>query len=426
MSPASADLPDWRDGPVAVLGCGVSGQGAGALLRSRGAWVNFFDERGGNGVSADFDQRAAEAHDLVVYSPGFPPDHPWLARARAAGARVLGELDFASIYWPGAVVAVTGTNGKTTLTEFLVHALTRAGADAFAAGNVGRPLSRFFEDGCHTGVAVCEVSSFQAESLESLSPQAVLWTNFAEDHLERHGSMERYFAAKWRLVERLRRPCLLVGASVAEWAERLGYDLPGHTVVVDERLAPPPDSVFASGPQRENYAIAWAYWERERHDPAILEAAARDFTLSPHRLQFVAERAGTRCWDDSKATNFAAAEAALASMQGPVLWIAGGKDKGGDLNAFAARVAPRVNAAFLMGETACALGRALSTHGVPTRTFASLEEAVAAAAIEAKPGANILLSPGFASLDQFSGYAERGERFARAVLSLKQDQAEAT
>ncbi|HVT74392.1 MAG TPA: Mur ligase family protein, partial [Lacunisphaera sp.] len=180
--------------PVAVFGAGVSGLGVRELLARIGGVGEVYDEHAA-AASSRFTPEHAARHGLVVYSPGFAPRHPWLAIARAAGCRCLGELDFASLFWPGELLAITGTNGKTTLTEFLAHALALAGRPAHVAGNVGYPLSRFVvEQAGRAGIAVCEVSSFQAETLEFLRPSAVLWTNFAEDHLERHAGMDDYFA----------------------------------------------------------------------------------------------------------------------------------------------------------------------------------------------------------------------------------------
>jgi len=421
MPGLSPRIPDLRRSPVAVLGNGVSGQGAAALLRRQGAWVNVFDERGGDRVRQDFSEREAARHRVVVFSPGFRHDHPWLERARAAGAQLYGELDFASMFWQGGLIAVTGSNGKSTLTTFLVEAFRKAGSPAFAAGNVGFPLSRFHEArGADGATAVCEVSSFQAENLRALRPQAVLWTNFAEDHLDRHGSMRQYFAAKWTLVERLSRPRLFVGSSVAEWAGRLGYRLPPYAVTVDEGAERgPAGTVFERPPQSRNYTLARAFWNHDRMDFGALEAAARGFSLSPHRLAVVAEIDGVRYWDDSVATNFAAAEAALESVPGPVVWIAGGRSKGGDLQAFADRVAWRFHAVVVMGESAAALEEAFARHPVSVLRAESLLGAVERARELCPKGGSVLFSPAFASFDLFKNYVDRGEQFRRAVLGLK-------
>src|SRR5579871_1895597 len=160
--------------PVAVLGAGVSGRAVAGLLGRIGARSVLFDQKGGEGIAADF-VSAAQGHSLVVFSPGFAPGHPWLAAARAAGATCLGELDFAALCWSGRVVAITGTNGKTTLTEFLTHALRATGLTAHATGNIGHPFSQLVADtsgGTKDTFAICEVSSFQAEPLRHFHAEA--------------------------------------------------------------------------------------------------------------------------------------------------------------------------------------------------------------------------------------------------------------
>ncbi|MGE9294694.1 MAG: UDP-N-acetylmuramoyl-L-alanine--D-glutamate ligase, partial [Puniceicoccales bacterium] len=324
----------------------------------------------------------------------------------------------------GGLIAITGTNGKSTLTEFLVHALQATGSEAFAAGNVGFPLSRFFESNRdETATAVCEVSSFQAENLRAFRPQALLWTNVSEDHLDRHGSMRGYFAAKWRLVERLSRPRLFIGPSVAKWAGRLGYQLPPFTVVVNEdESCGPEGSPFAMPPQSRNYALAKAFWDHDCLELGALEEAAKTFKLSPHRLAVVAEFGGVRFWNDSVATNFSAAEAALASVPEPVVWIGGGRNKGGDMTAFAERIAHHFHAAVLLGESSESLADLLTTHGARVARVTSLELAVKQAQDLCPSGGSVLFSPGFASFDMFKNYADRGEQYCRAVLGLKASQ----
>ncbi len=197
-------------GPVAVLGGGVSGSAAVRLLEALGLAAVVYDAKG-----VAFSASAAKRHPLVVYSPGFRPDHPWLGWARAARADCWGELDFAARFWQGRIVAVTGTNGKTTLTEFLQHALRAAGRTAWAAGNIGRAFCSVVAEtdgGTPEAMAICEVSSFQAETLRHLRASATLWTNIAEDHLERHADMAEYFAAKAELARR--SDALYAGTSV--------------------------------------------------------------------------------------------------------------------------------------------------------------------------------------------------------------------
>jgi UDP-N-acetylmuramoylalanine--D-glutamate ligase len=398
--------------PVAILGGGASGQGARALVAALGGTSATYDARG-----AEFTAAAAASHGLVVFSPGFAPDHPWLARAAAAGAILVGEVDFAALCWRGRIVAITGTNGKTTLTEFLAHALLAIGREAAATGNIGRAFSGVAAaaGGRPDAIAVCEVSSFQAETLRHFRAEAALWTNFAEDHLERHRSLKAYFAAKDRLAEL--SGTVFAGSSVRAFAEP---GEPRPNIIWVPTAGQPADpalagTVFADYPQRENFLLAAAWWRAAGLDPAALYAAARTFRLGRHRLARVAEVDGVTFWNDSKATNFHAVEAALARFPRPVLLIAGGRAKGGDLAGFARRIAPRVRRAFLIGETGPALAAELAAAGVPAVLCPGLGEAVRRAADEAGPGDQVLLSPGFASFDQFKGYEDRGDQFEQAV-----------
>ncbi len=421
IPPPSATITALLARPVAVLGAGVSGQGVLELLSVIGGRGVLYDENAGKAVRK-FTAQEAAGHSLVVFSPGFSPDHPWLAAAHAAGCTCLGELDFASLFWRGDLVAITGTNGKTTLTEFLAHALTAAGRRARATGNVGYPLSRFVvEQTGRTDIAVCEVSSFQAETLQHLRPTATLWTNFAEDHLERHPGMAAYFSAKWRLLERTPPDAVMVGSSVQSHALSSGHALPPSAGLATE--GQPSDArltgtVFAGYPQRENFLLAAAWWRHAGLPEFSLYAAAQSFQLGSHRLGRVGEKRGVTFWNDSKATNFHAVEAALATFAGPVLWIGGGKAKGGDLAGFVHRIARHIRHAFLIGETQSALSGLCREVRVPATACASLAEAVGSAFGLAAAGDHIVLSPGFASFDMFCGYDDRGRQFEALVGNL--------
>jgi len=422
--------------PVAILGGGVSGVGVTALLAALGAESAIYDAK-----ATPFSARAAKAHRLVVFSPGFSPEHPWLALAREAGCECMSEVDFASAFWRGPVIAVTGTNGKTTLTEFLTHALRGGGREAYATGNIGHAFAELvagLEGGSKETIAVCEVSSFQAETMKRFRADATLWTNFSEDHLERHPGLESYFAAKWNLVLRTKRvqeqtaagrehgagarnAGILVGSSVRRWAEKLGRPLPAGAAVetegqpADARLA---GTVFAEYPQRENFLLAAAWWRAAGLPEDVLFEAARTYRVGPHRLARVTEHEGVVYWNDSKATNFHAVEAALARFEKPVVLIAGGKGKGGDLAGVVHRVAPRVKHVLLIGETSAELAFHCAAARVAHTNCATLAEAAQRAAELAERGDNVLLSPGFASFDMFRGYAERGEQFEQLVREI--------
>jgi UDP-N-acetylmuramoylalanine--D-glutamate ligase len=406
--------------PAAILGDGVSGRAMAAALAAAGRAREVYDARG---PLARFGPEEAARHDLVLLSPGFAQNHPWVLAARRAGCLCLGELDFAALLWDGPAVAVTGTNGKTTLVEFLAFAHKRAGRDAVACGNIGLPLTTVALEAPGGLLPVVEVSSFQAEDLRHFAPEAVLWTNLDEDHLDRHGDMESYFRAKHKLVERLLPAgILVVGESVEAHARALGIGLPADTLVArrsDAEGRVPPGSAFDTWPQRENWALAARYWEARGLPADALADAARLFRAAPHRLRKVAEAGLVEFWNDSKGTNFHATLAALAEFDCPVRWIGGGKWKGGDLRRFAERLAPRLERAHLVGETGPELLGLLGELGKPCELHATLEEAVIAAGREAAAVRTVvLLSPGFASLDMFRGYAERGHVFERAAQGL--------
>ncbi|MFT3782336.1 MAG: UDP-N-acetylmuramoyl-L-alanine--D-glutamate ligase [Nibricoccus sp.] len=410
--------------PVAVLGGGVSGRAVCALLAKLEAKAVLFDEKQ-DGAHREFTPAEAAAHRLVIFSPGFRPDHRWLVTARISGCMLLGELDFAALFWRGTVIAITGTNGKTTLTEFLTHALRSIKRDAKATGNVGYSFSQLVVDeegGVFDDVAVCEVSSFQAETLVHFRADATLWTNFAEDHLERHPGMRGYFEAKWRLLDRTLGGVVLAGSSVQKYAIECGRALPAEACVATEDQ---PADVLLSGtifehyPQRENFILAAAWWRHAGLPETALYAAAQSFKLGRHRLARVAIKGGVHYWNDSKATNFHAVEAALAGFAAPVCVILGGRGKGGDIASFVARIAPKLKHAFIIGETAHTLAEACAARKVPHTVCATLADAVKNAAATAAPGENVLLSPGFASFDMFRSYEDRGDQFEQIVASLK-------
>jgi len=404
--------------PVAIFGAGVSGEGTGLLLRRLGVPGIVYDAKLRHFTPAD-----AAGHHLVIVSPGFAPDHPWVRLAEEAGVPWVGELDFASIFWRGRLVAITGTNGKTTLTEFLVHALTATGENARVTGNIGLPFSQLVTDseGGEGQIAVCEVSSFQAETLRHFRADATLWTNFAEDHLERHKDLKAYFNAKWNLVNFTPAQAFFAGASVQRHARNYGRTIEGASAVpsegapADARLA---GTVFAQYPQRENFELAAAWWRASGREEKLLFTAARTFRLGRHRLSPVGEHDGVAFWNDSKATNFHAVEAALAGFAQPVVVILGGKPKGGDLAAFVKRIAPQVKHACLIGETAAELAAYCRAYQVAHTACTSLADAVKCAAGQAARGEAVVLSPGFASFDMFRNYEDRGDQFEQLVREL--------
>ncbi|MBK1876582.1 UDP-N-acetylmuramoyl-L-alanine--D-glutamate ligase [Pelagicoccus mobilis] len=426
MSVGTAELPEWLSScagsPVAIFGRASSGQAASNLLEGLGYECHVFDERSDDARWRSFDAKEAELHKLVVCSPGFAADHPWLQAAKAAGCKIVPELDLGASLWKGPIVVITGTNGKTTLTEFLTSAFNSAGMEAYACGNIGRPISSLIADDYNReAIAVCEVSSFQAELTNHVHADYLLWTNFDEDHLDRHGSLKTYFECKYSLAELQRGSVFLFDQSVLDFGAEFGKTLP-ESGLVDSSLKSEElgvcGTIFESLPERYTYLIARSLWLRMGLEEDELIEAANNFQKSPHRMELIENRDGVSYWDDSKSTNFHSVFGALERFENPVVWIGGGKRKGGDLQRFVARLTPSLSSAHLIGETASELAAAFTEHELPVRVYPDLESAVAGATDQAQSGTNILLSPGFASLDMFDGYSQRGEAFRRAISHL--------
>lgn len=405
------------DCPVAILGMGGSGRAVAALLDARGHPWEGFDERRESGYPDTFS--VSRGWEKVIVSPGLPAGHRWVTAARAAGLEVIGEWGWAAEQWPGEMWAVTGTNGKTTLTLLLEALVRKQGRAVRVAGNIGLPLSRsLLEQPPRTDeLLICEVSSFQAANPGGASPEITFWTNFAEDHLDWHGTREAYLAAKVNLLkatERKRGGRSYLGASVER---SLGENNTFRTAEV----CPDPDGAlveetpFARWPQRENAALAYAWWRSAGGVDEAFRDVLRSFRLPPHRLSICLERAGVTFWDDSKATNFAATEAALAGFPEPVRWLGGGKDKGDIPGRLVEMILNNVKAAYLFGETGPLLRKLFAAKGVPCQYFDGLEAAVKGVVNDAEAGEHVVLSPGFSSLDQFSGYAARGKAFREAL-----------
>ena len=410
----------------AIFGAGLSAQAARRLAKAKGLSVVLIDEAG-EGDQATFEASDLERFQCFVFSPGFEPEHPWRILAEGSTKPCLSEIAFAARYWDGKIIGVTGTNGKSTLTTLLDNALSLIGHVSLAAGNIGYPFSDAVLSDANKSAAyvVLEISSFQAELADGLQLDGLLWTNFAEDHLDRYGSMHRYFRAKAKLFNCLKRDGICaIGSQVADWManQRKAFDscCIAHEVT-ELALQLDKESVFQRLPYSKNFSIAVELWRLMDVAPAALIEAANTFVLPPYRLDVVAECDSVRFWNDSKATNFHATLGALRSINRPIVWIGGGRARGGDIEAFAKQVGSRVDIAILYGEVAERLAKALKSFLEPVHIHKHLDHAITAAAeFAAKiPQANVLFSPGFASYDQFDSFAARGKSFNDRVLSLK-------
>lgn len=410
---------------MAIFGAGLSGQAARRLADRLGHRAVLFDEKPG----ADRDRFTigdVAAFDQFVFSPGFATGHPWRLTALASGKPVRSELAYAAAHWNGPCIGITGTNGKTTATRLLTEALCEAGMRAVSCGNIGLPMSEALLS-CgpeEANVAVVEISSFQAELCEGLSLDALLWTSFAEDHLDRYATMEDYFAAKAQLLDALRPGApLVLGSGVEAALARYGRSAAGACAPISMERALPglrADAPLAGLPHRRNLEVVAAYWLAAGYPMDALLRVADRFELSGHRLERVRERGGIGYWNDSKATNFEAALAAVEALPRPIVWIGGGSPKGGDLPAFARAMSDRVDAAVVYGAAGRPLAEAMSLAPEKVHYIAEFHAAVRAAdrIAASMPGGQVVLSPGFASFDQFASYAERGKSFVSIVLGL--------
>ena len=414
-------LKNWEEMtalPVAVLGRGLSGKSACKLLDRLGWQYRVFDDEG-----IVLTPNKLRSSSIVIVSPGFRPDHPWLVMARKMRVKVFGELDFASCFCPSTITAITGTNGKTTVATLLSHVFNVLGYPAKTAGNIGFPLSELIaEYSDHESHIFLEVSSFQSRMLSCLEAKQGIWTNFAEDHLDYHGSIEDYFKSKLSLMKRCRDK-IFVGKSVQAWARRFCFELPANTELVEPstkgNLHRHSNPFLDTYPQRENLALAKAFTESIGVPEHDFMQACRSYKPESHRLAKIHQIGEVSFWDDSKATNFDAVISACRSIDEPIFWIGGGQSKGGLVDEFARELCHFVDKAFVIGEVGEELAEKINHFGKSAEQCFSLTEAVESAFNEANEKTSVLLSPGFASFDQFTDYSERGKIFNQSVLNLK-------
>ena len=379
-----------------VLGNGRSGRAAAELLRREGAHVVVLD-----GDAA----WPGGMWDMCVTSPGIPLDHPWQTAARAAGVRVISELQLGASRWKGWTLAVTGSKGKSSVVKLIADTLNLAGVSAVPCGNYGTPLCEVVNRGGGEADAwaVVEVSSFQMETTDDFHPDAAAILNLQEDHLDRHGSVAAYHALKRKL---------LAGARLAfdeSSLRSLELDGPASRALLR-------GSYFDNEILRANGLIAIALLRVAGLGDAQIAAGFRAFAPLPHRMQLVAERDGVRYVDDSKATSLAALAAGVAMCGGPVRLIAGGLAKGDNPKTVIPRLRSTVKKVYLIGRCADQFLSAWR-EAVPCEACGTLDRAVEAARRDAVAGETVLLSPGAASFDQFDSYGVRGDAFASFVCA---------
>ncbi len=453
----SAAAKPWFAGSRAlVIGLARSGTAAARLLLRHGADVAGADRRRVEELGVDLeelrrlnvslhfattDPSLLEGRNLVVVSPGVPLDMPLFREAERRGIPIAAEIELGFAVARAPIVAVTGTNGKSTTVELLGAMGRAADRPTEVLGNIGTALSERASEVPPEGLLVVEVSSFQLEACTRFRPNVGVLLNVTPDHLDRHGTLDRYAAIKARLFERqteedfrvqplgearitsLLRPMrskplwfgfadpTADGVWEAEGVLHYRFDGRGGSLVRrDEALLPGPHNT-------ENIAAAAAAALAVGVPVRAVAKALREFRGLPHRLTTVAEIEGVRYVNDSKATNVDALRRALESFPAPITLIAGGRDKDGNFASIAALVLERVRHAVFVGEAIAKLERAWP-H-VRSERAATLEEAVSVARARTPQGGVVLLSPGCASYDMFRNFEERGARFEAAVLEIK-------
>ncbi len=439
---------------IAVMGYGVTGRAAVRYCLSKGAVVmvsdsksekeltreygNYFDQHGisceGGGHSVEFLSKA----DAIIISPGISLLEEVVVELIGQGIPLWGEMQVVGPELNKKVIAVTGTNGKTTVTELIGHILTTAGLKVFTGGNLGTPLFDYLLDPYEVDIFVLELSSFQLESSGGFAPDVSLLTNVSPDHLDWHGGMDGYVAAKAKIfanqlpsniaiingddiVCRELEP--QIGAIVFSFGQANGNNaLIGESKVTVKQensieLYDLSSTDLWDGVGAKNCAAAILAVSQFGVNSEMISEALNSFELKPHRMQKVAELDGVTFINDSKATNTGAVEAALNGLKGGITLIAGGKDKGENYSRLRTTISEKVDHLILIGETATAMAEDFKGC-CPIICCDSLEDAVRRAWKMVKPGDTVLLSPACASFDMFDSYIHRGESFIEAVKAL--------
>jgi UDP-N-acetylmuramoylalanine--D-glutamate ligase len=437
----------YTDQHIAVLGAGLSGSAAALLLKSEGAEVTVLDSAEENkllkstidnlrahgvrvicGAAADED---SSDYQLGIISPGIDPASRLARNFSSCGIDMISELELASWSCDIPIIAITGTNGKTTTTEMLAQMLNACGQRTIACGNIGKPLSEVAREKQPFDVLTVEVSSFQLEGIRTFRPAISLWLNFAPDHLDRYRSVADYRAAKLRIFEnqadsdvavvnaldklpaiRPRKITFSAYTNQADFRVFEGAIIYHGDVVL--RLA---DTKLRGLHNIENLMGTLAAGLARGLSFKQMVPPLCAYEPRPHRCEFVRELAGVDYVNDSKATNLDAVDKALRTQNKPVVLIAGGKDKGFTFDPLRSVVKEKVKSTILIGEMAESISRSWN-GAVKSEIANSLADAVERAHAAAQSGDVVLFSPGTSSFDMFKSYADRGDQFRALVQAL--------
>ena len=440
---------------VLVVGLGKSGVASALFMKKQGARVTVSDTKSGdelrneipvlldNGITVEtggHGDRTFQGQDLIVVSPGVPVDAPPLVQARSLGENVIGEIELAAQFLPGPIVAITGSNGKTTTTTLTGEIMTASGFPALVGGNIGTPAISLAERAKPGTVIVLEISSFQLETIQSFRPKVAVVLNVTPDHLDRHRTFEIYAAAKTRIFENQQsEDCAVLNADDSTcvamsnktraqiyWFSRQN-EVERGAWVRDENI------VFRDGSgQREIMQVSEIPLKGAHNLENVLAAvcasvlmgcsaekirqAVHGFKAVEHRLEFVASIGGVDYYNDSKATNVDATIKALESFPSNIHLIVGGKDKGSDYTVLNDLLRQRVKRVYTIGAAAAKIESQIK--GSEVVHAETLENAIRQAHASAQPGDVVLLAPACASFDQFKSYEHRGRVFKDAVQAM--------
>jgi UDP-N-acetylmuramoylalanine--D-glutamate ligase len=437
----------YKNQSAAVLGAGLSGTAAALLLKAEGAQVTVLDNaEEKNLLKSTIDNLRAQGirvicgpgadqdsstYELVILSPGIDPASPLARKFSSRKIEMMGELELGWRSCELPVIAVTGTNGKTTTTELLAQMLSACGQRTIACGNIGRPLSEVALEKDQFDVLTVEVSSFQLETIKTFRPSIALWLNFAPDHLDRYRSVSEYRAAKLRIFEnQTAEDVAIVNAAeslpkiqprqitFSAYADRADFRLAEGSIVYQNkpvlRLA---ETKLRGSHNIENLMATLAAGMARGLSFEEMVPSLSTYEPRPHRCEFVRQIGGVDYINDSKATNLDAVEKALLAQSKPVILIAGGKDKGFTFHPLRPLVKEKVRSTILIGEMAESIAGAWS-GAVKSEIARSLADAVERAHAIAGPGEVVLFSPGTSSFDMFKSYADRGDQFRALVQAL--------
>ncbi len=456
---------ELKDKRVLVVGLGKSGVASALFLKAHGARVTASDTKSGDelrneipvlldhGITVEtggHGERTFREQDLIVVSPGVPVDAPLLQQARSLGEVVIGEIELAAQFLPGPIVAITGSNGKTTTTTLTGEILTSAGLPTLVGGNIGTPAISLAERATRETAIVLEVSSFQLETIQTFHPKIAVVLNVTPDHLDRHRTLEVYVNAKSRIFENQNQndfavlnaddaTCVAMASRVraqAFWFSRQKevkqgvWVRDGNILFRDGTRFQKPagreimqlsEIPLKGAHNLENVLAAVCAGALMGCTPDKIRQAVRNFKAVEHRLEFVTSLRGVDYYNDSKATNVDATIKALESFPGNIHLILGGKDKGSDYSVLNQLLRQRVKRVYTIGAAAAKIESQIISQkaGGPELVHAeTLENALRKASAVAEPGDVVLLAPACASFDQFKSYEHRGQTFKETVRGL--------